>query len=65
MAIHWLNDIYPGNKFERQLKEKKVPYSATKVIEIAQSIFEIEFKTPKSQEIVRKLLLVNQEQKKN
>jgi hypothetical protein len=51
-------------ELERQLKEKQVPYSATKVIEIAQSIFEIEIKTPKSQEIVRKVLLVNQEQKK-
>ena len=42
---------------------KQVPYSATKVIEIAQSIFEIEIKTTKSKEIVRKILLVNQEQK--
>jgi len=50
-------------ELERQLKEKQVPYSATKVIEIAQSIYEIEIKTPKSQEIVRKVLLVNQEQK--
>ena len=50
-------------ELERQLKEKQVPYSATKVIEITQSIFEIEIKTPKSQEIVRKVLFVNQEQK--
>lgn len=50
-------------ELERRLKEKQVPYSATKVIEIAQSIYEIEIKTPKSQEIVRKVLLVNQEQK--
>lgn len=50
-------------ELERQLKEKQVPYSATKVIEIAQSIFEIEIKTTKSKEIVRKILLVNQEQK--
>lgn len=50
-------------ELERQLKEKQVPYSPTKVTEIAQSIFEIEIKTPKSKEIVRKILLVNQEQK--
>lgn len=50
-------------ELERQLKEKQVPYSATKVIEIAQSIFEIEIKTTKSKEILRKILLVNQEQK--
>ena len=50
-------------ELERQLKEKQVPYSATKVIEIAQSIFEIEIKTTTSKEIVRKILLVNQEQK--
>lgn len=50
-------------ELERQLKEKQVPYSATKVIEIAQSIFEVEIKTTKSKEIVRKILLVNQEQK--
>ena len=50
-------------ELERQLKEKQVPYSATKVIEIAQSIFEIEIKTTKSKESVRKILLVNQEQK--
>ena len=50
-------------ELERQLKEKQVPYSATKVIEIAQSIFEIEIKTTNSKEIVRKSLLVNQEQK--
>jgi len=50
-------------ELERQLKEKQIPYSATKVIEIAQSIFEIEIKTTKSKEIVRKILLVNQEQK--
>ena len=50
-------------ELERQLKEKQVSYSATKVIEIAQSIFEIEIKTTKSKEIVRKILLVNQEQK--
>ena len=47
-------------ELERQLKEKQVPYSATKVIEIAQSIFEIEIKTTKSKEIVRKILLVKQ-----
>ncbi|MDD3320082.1 MAG: IS1634 family transposase [Paludibacter sp.] len=51
-------------ELERQLKEKQVPYSATKVIEIAKSIFQIEIKAAKSQEIVRKVLLVNQEQKK-
>jgi len=50
-------------ELERQLKEKQAPYSATKVIEIAQSIFEIEIKTTNSKEIVQKILLVNQEQK--
>ena len=45
------------------MKEKHVPYSATKVIEIAQSIFEIEIITPKSKEIVRKVLLLNSEQR--
>jgi transposase len=50
-------------ELERQLKEKHVPYSATKVIEIAQSIFEIEIITPKSKEIVRKVLLLNSEQR--
>jgi len=50
-------------ELERQLKENNIPYSATKVIEIAQSIFEIEIKTPKSKEIVRKVLLLNPEQR--
>ena len=49
-------------ELERQLKEKQIPLSPSKVIEIAQSIFQIEIVTPKSKEIVRKVLLLNKEQ---
>lgn len=50
-------------ELERQLKEKKSNLSAERVIEIAQSIYEIELTTPKQKEKIKKILLLTQEQK--
>ena len=48
-------------ELERQLKEKKANLSPEKTIEILQSIFQIEIKTPKNNEIIRKTLLLTNE----
>ena len=50
-------------ELERQLKLLNSPLSVNKVIEIAQSIFQIEIETPKAKTIFRKTLLLTQEQK--
>lgn len=51
-------------ELERQLKEKYSNLSAERVIQIAQSIYEIELTTPKQKEKIKKILLLTQEQKK-
>lgn len=48
-------------ELERQLKEKKSKLSPEKVIEILQSIFQIEVTTPKNKEIITKTLLLTEE----
>jgi transposase len=50
-------------ELERQLKVKRANLSPEKVIEIIQSIFEIEITTPSSREIIKKVLLLTEEQK--
>jgi transposase len=50
-------------ELERQLKEKKSDLSSVRVIEISQSIYEIEITTPKLKEKIRKILLLTEEQK--
>jgi transposase len=50
-------------ELERQLKVKRANFSPEKVIEIIQSIFEIEITTPTSKEIIKKTLLITEEQK--
>ena len=50
-------------ELERQLKLLNSPLSVNKVIEIAQSIFQIEIETPKAKTIFRKTLLLTEEQK--
>jgi transposase len=49
-------------ELERQLKIKKSTLSPEKVIEIVQSIYQIEIKTPKTKEIIKKTMLLNKEQ---
>ncbi|MCX8149475.1 IS1634 family transposase [Thermaurantimonas aggregans] len=51
-------------ELERYLKQKKSDLSAEKVIEIAQSIYQIEITTPTTKEIIRKVLLLTEKQKK-
>lgn len=51
-------------ELERQLKEKKSDLSPEKVIEIIQSIYQIEILTPKTKEIMKKTLLISNEHKK-
>jgi transposase len=51
-------------ELERQLKEKKSDLSPEKVIEILQSIYQIEIITPKNKEIIKKTLLLTAEQRK-
>lgn len=51
-------------ELERQLKLKKSDLSPEKVIEIAQSIYQVEIKTPKSNETIKKVLIVSDEHKK-
>lgn len=48
-------------ELERQLKEKKSSLSPEKVIEILQSIFQIEIQTPKNKELIKKTLLLTKE----
>jgi transposase len=50
-------------ELERQLKEKKSDLSPEKVIEIVQSIYEIEVTTPKMKEKVKKTLILSDEQR--
>lgn len=50
-------------ELERQLKEKKSELSPEKVIEIVQSIYEIEVTTPKMKEKIKKTLIMSEEQK--
>ncbi len=51
-------------ELERQLKEKKSHLSPEKVIEILQSIYQIEVMVPKTKQIIKKTLLLTKEQKK-
>jgi hypothetical protein len=41
----------------------KAPIKASKAIAIAESIFQLEIKTPHSNEIIKKILLLTEEQK--
>jgi transposase len=50
-------------ELERTLKAKKAVISPGKAIEIAQNIFEIEILTPKSKQLIKKVLLLSEEQK--
>jgi transposase len=50
-------------ELERQLKEKQSDLSPEKVIEIIQSIYQIEIVTPKTKEIIRKNILITKEHK--
>jgi transposase len=49
-------------ELERQLKEKKSNLSSEKVIEIVQSIYQIEAITPHKKEKIKKTLILNEEQ---
>lgn len=51
-------------ELERKLKEKKSHLSPEKVIEILQSIYQIEVMVPKTKQIIKKTLLLTKEQKK-
>lgn len=51
-------------ELERQLKEKQSDLSPEKVIEILQSIYEIEITTPKQKQKIRKTILLTEEQKR-
>jgi transposase len=48
-------------ELERQLKLKKSDLSAEKVIEIIQSIYQIEIKNPMNNETIKKTILINKE----
>jgi transposase len=50
-------------ELERQLKMKKSDLSPEKVIEIIQSIYQIEITTPKNKEVLIKTLILTNEQK--
>jgi len=50
-------------ELERRLKEMKADLSPAKVIEIAQGIFEISTRTPKNQVLVKKVLILSEEQR--
>lgn len=50
-------------ELERQLKMKKSDLSPEKVIEILQSIYQIEITTPKNKEVIIKTLILTNEQK--
>lgn len=50
-------------ELERQLKEKKSDLSPEKVIEILQSIYQIEIMTPETRQSIKKTLLLTQEHK--
>jgi transposase len=48
-------------ELERQLQLKKSKLSPEKVIEIVQSIYQIEVRTPKNKEIVKRTILLTEE----
>ncbi len=50
-------------ELERQLKEKQTNMSASKAIEIAQNIYQIEVTTPKTKKKLKKILLFTSEQR--
>lgn len=50
-------------ELERQLELLNAPFKASKAIAIAESIFQLEIKTPHSKDIIKKTLLLNEEQK--
>ena len=50
-------------ELERQLKILQSPMNVNKVIEIAESIFQIEIQTPISKTTIKKTLLLNEEQR--
>ena len=50
-------------ELERQLQILQSPISVNKTIDIAESIFQIEIKTPISKTTLKKTLLLNEEQK--
>lgn len=50
-------------ELERQLGLKQASVSAQKAIEIAENIFEIHIESPRTKQIVKKLLLLTEEQK--
>ncbi len=50
-------------ELERQLNEKKSELSPEKVIEIIQSIYQIEITTPTTKKIIRKIILLTEEHK--
>jgi transposase len=50
-------------ELERKLVAMQSPISVNKAIEIAESIFQIEIQLPNSKNIIRKTLLLNEEQK--
>jgi transposase len=48
-------------ELERQLKEKKSNLSPEKVIEISQSIYQIEIKNPQNKELIKQTILITEE----
>ncbi len=48
-------------ELERQLKERQSVFSAEKVIEILQSIYQIEVQTPKLKKVIKKTILLTEE----
>lgn len=50
-------------ELERQLKVKKSELSPEKAIEIAKTIFEIKLQTPNSKEVIKKILILTDEQR--
>jgi transposase len=48
-------------ELERQLKEKKSNLSPEKVIEILQSIYQIEIKNPQNKELIKQTILITEE----
>lgn len=51
-------------ELERQLKEKKSDLSPEKVIEILQSIYQIEIINPTTEEVFKKIILLTEEHQK-
>ena len=63
LLIHITNfDSYKVHKeLERQMNVKKSELSPEKVIEILQSIYQIEILTPQTKQVITKTLLLTQE----